>query len=305
MRVYESVLAAPIGNGGAGACPQVAEVLRLIQAQCADETHSRSGILTYRDCRQAFTDVHPIPSIEIRRHVILVCLPPVTCFILKDTIYVLVTEDLRADELIFQLCKLSRYYAMQETAKENLRLRLVASDTLHRHGEGPGHSSSPPCKSKTKQLDAQGGQHHQQPTIQLPADEKSSNSLFDLSAPCLPGSVPSHTADAGGFSTDSAPDPIPLRQKQRRRPHGGGGDASNASTASSDSSSKLPFEFAALECIFFAAFQQLNAGELFLRGQEQRFARFKTLLALCVLLGVRQLVCEVGSRKYSATVYFF
>lgn len=236
---------------------QVAEVLRLIQAQCTDETHSRSGILTYRDCRQAFTDVHPIPSIEIRRHVILVCLPPVTCFILKDTIYVLVTEDLRADELIFQLCKLSRYYAMQEAAKENLRLSLLASDAPQKHsGEGAARNGSGLCKSNFKPIGAQGGQQH----LQTSADDKPANALSDLSVSCLPGPAHSHTANAGVVSTESVHDPIPLRQKPKRRSGGGVGDASNASTASSDSSSKLPFEFAALECIFFAAFQQLNAG---------------------------------------------
>ncbi|PHJ25681.1 family mg2+ transporter protein [Cystoisospora suis] len=72
---------------------------------------SSIGRLTYRDCRQAFTDVHPIPSIEIRRHVILVCLPPVTCFVLWNCVYLVMCDDLEPDQLISQLSKLTKHYA--------------------------------------------------------------------------------------------------------------------------------------------------------------------------------------------------
>ncbi|OEH74777.1 cora-like mg2+ transporter domain-containing protein [Cyclospora cayetanensis] len=118
---------------------QVAEVLRLLQAECIDATRSRSCILTYRDCRQAFTDVHPIPSIEIRRHVILVCLPPITCFVLKDTVYLLVTEDLRADELIYQLCRLSQA-ATPTDFFEHLPLKQQPLQIQHQ----PQHQQPPP-----------------------------------------------------------------------------------------------------------------------------------------------------------------
>eukprot|EP00920_Eleutheroschizon_duboscqi_P037955 GHVT01090830.1.p1 GENE.GHVT01090830.1~~GHVT01090830.1.p1 ORF type:complete len:371 (+),score=17.93 GHVT01090830.1:4481-5593(+) len=53
------------------------------------------GYLTYRDCRQVFTDTYQVPSVEVRRHCILVCLPPVTSFILHDRVYILKTEELK------------------------------------------------------------------------------------------------------------------------------------------------------------------------------------------------------------------
>lgn len=68
----------------------------------------QTSILTYRDCRQVFTDViHPVPSIEVRRHCIVICLPPVTCFLLHDRVFLLVVEELRADGIIRQLVDIS------------------------------------------------------------------------------------------------------------------------------------------------------------------------------------------------------
>ncbi|KFG40577.1 CorA family Mg2+ transporter protein [Toxoplasma gondii p89] len=86
-------------------------------ASCCSSSHRSSpavstiGRLTYRDCRQAFTDGYPIPSIEVRRHVILVCLPPVTCFVLWNCVYVVMSDELEPDRLISQLSRLSRFYA--------------------------------------------------------------------------------------------------------------------------------------------------------------------------------------------------
>ncbi|KAF8821849.1 CorA family Mg2+ transporter protein [Cardiosporidium cionae] len=71
---------------------------------------SRAGVLTYRDCRQVFTDVHQIPSLEVRRDCIVICLPPVTCFILYDRVFLLVVEELKLDGLLQLLTKSTEYF---------------------------------------------------------------------------------------------------------------------------------------------------------------------------------------------------
>ncbi|KEP62795.1 UNVERIFIED_CONTAM: CorA family Mg2+ transporter protein [Hammondia hammondi] len=94
-------------------------------ASCCSSSHRNSppvstiGRLTYRDCRQAFTDGYPIPSIEVRRHVILVCLPPVTCFVLWNCVYVVMSDELEPDRLISQLSRLSRFYATLTEAEHS------------------------------------------------------------------------------------------------------------------------------------------------------------------------------------------
>ncbi|KAL8426865.1 hypothetical protein Efla_002473 [Eimeria flavescens] len=306
---------------------QVAEVLRLIQAECTDSTHSRSGVLTYRDCRQAFTDVHPIPSIEIRRHVILVCLPPITCFILRDTIYLLVTEDLRADELIFQLCKLSRYYGLQQqqaaiaaaaaaaaadAAKSAAAAARAAASTTHRSLQHQQQQQQPPQQQPQQQQQPQKQQQQtavvdeqqqrqQQPLLRqqqqhgalwrssssVAKGESVSAAACELEAAAEAPASPEEEASSirkrssplaedeaprlnGAHRTDTSSGPHDLRGPQEAS----GVDAlpqlptmQSSGSTSSSSSHKMPFEFAALECIFFAAFQQLNSDILYLEGK--------------------------------------
>ncbi|KAL8273491.1 hypothetical protein Esti_002557 [Eimeria stiedai] len=328
-----------------GSRAQVAEVLRLIQAECTDSTHSRSGVLTYRDCRQAFTDVHPIPSIEIRRHVILVCLPPITCFILRDTIYLLVTEDLRADELIFQLCKLSRYYALQQqqaavaaaTAAAAAHAADAAADAAHA-AHAAGAAIKKDLDKSQQQQQQQQQQQPQQPQQPQPqqhkplsqrafdwqeqqpqqhllqevqqhgvpwgdggAKESVSAAASDLEAaaaaipeddsacslkrsgvcqrlkdekappPHPPDESPEPHDETGAPGDDvplKATDPLPLTDEAQQQQQTQQLPASQScGSVSSNNSHKLPFEFAALECIFFAAFQQLNADILYLEGK--------------------------------------
>eukprot|EP00921_Rhytidocystis_pertsovi_P010595 GHVQ01017051.1.p1 GENE.GHVQ01017051.1~~GHVQ01017051.1.p1 ORF type:complete len:616 (+),score=96.34 GHVQ01017051.1:706-2553(+) len=90
---------------------QCAELLDRIHRHNINKVlcNDKTGILTYRDCRQLFSDVvHPIPSVEVRRHCVVVCLPPVSCFVLHNTVFLLVVEELRGDSLIRQLVELSK-----------------------------------------------------------------------------------------------------------------------------------------------------------------------------------------------------
>eukprot|EP00922_Rhytidocystis_sp_ex-Travisia-forbesii_P035853 GHVS01053218.1.p1 GENE.GHVS01053218.1~~GHVS01053218.1.p1 ORF type:complete len:662 (+),score=90.02 GHVS01053218.1:174-2159(+) len=95
---------------------------RIHQWQCGDllkaihkevqVSASSTGILTYRDCRQVFSDIsRPIPSIEIRRHCVVVCLPPVMGFVLHNKVYLLFVEELRGDSLIQHLVELSKLHS--------------------------------------------------------------------------------------------------------------------------------------------------------------------------------------------------
>eukprot|EP00921_Rhytidocystis_pertsovi_P016927 GHVQ01026662.1.p1 GENE.GHVQ01026662.1~~GHVQ01026662.1.p1 ORF type:complete len:762 (-),score=130.21 GHVQ01026662.1:756-3041(-) len=73
-----------------------------------------SGMLTYRDVRQIFIDHTHLPTVNARRHCIVISLPPVTCLLLHDTVYLsIIAEVVKVDKLIDNLKKLSRIRHLQ------------------------------------------------------------------------------------------------------------------------------------------------------------------------------------------------
>uniref|UniRef100_A0A0K6S9Y8 Magnesium transporter n=1 Tax=Chromera velia CCMP2878 TaxID=1169474 RepID=A0A0K6S9Y8_9ALVE len=78
-----------------------------------------SGRLTYRDIRQVCSDGNQQPSIEVRRHCIVLCLQPVTALIFFDRVLILVHEELGLDELITQLAPLTIYADARRISLEN------------------------------------------------------------------------------------------------------------------------------------------------------------------------------------------
>ncbi|XP_026193244.1 uncharacterized protein LOC34621675 [Cyclospora cayetanensis] len=215
----------------------------------------------------AFTDVHPIPSIEIRRHVILVCLPPITCFVLKDTVYLLVTEDLRADELIYQLCRLSRYYAFiaqyavsaAVTGFEGAAPRLQANtNSVPEESKNPQPVQAQATQTPEGAFEGISSAHPQQPPKVPPPP---------LRGP--PGGTSGGHRQSGGDTSGDGRGPLPGGDWEGKGEGAQPLIARSCCSVGSNSgqSHKLPFEFAALECIFFAAFQQLNADILYLESK--------------------------------------
>ncbi|CBZ54939.1 CorA-like Mg2+ transporter domain-containing protein, related [Neospora caninum Liverpool] len=322
-------------------------VRRLRTTPCCPLNHrspavSTTGRLTYRDCRQAFTDGYPIPSIEVRRHVILVCLPPVTCFVMWNCVYVVMSDELEPDRLISQLSKLSHFYGTLEE-KRLLRKReetgpSVSSPASLSPGLGKSENGGRPRdgdaadwggdverspgdrgrlqEQATEQAADESRDERERRQQRLPAaprnprlrEARQATARRKASSPLRPTALEAREEpdapegrspggeDLAGSSDSSETGDLPgyvspttsvwsRRRKgeagtRRRRDSSGSkhahprrrrtrGDRPDSNGQTGSTPQSLPFEFAALECIFFAAFQQLNSDILYL---ERKFA---------------------------------
>jgi len=87
--------------------------------------------LTYRDMRQVLSDTHQVPSIEYRRHCIVVCLPPVTAILLHNRAYILVNDDIRTDAMIRSLTQISdEHFSGKLSSKPRSTFEFAALEIL-------------------------------------------------------------------------------------------------------------------------------------------------------------------------------
>jgi len=107
------------------------EIVERIYQQTVTAENVVSGSLTYRDMRQILTDIHQVPSIEVRRHCILLCLPPVTAILLHNRVYILVNDDLKIDSLIRSLVQLSEeHFKGKPATKPRSTFEFAALEVL-------------------------------------------------------------------------------------------------------------------------------------------------------------------------------
>ncbi|CEM13102.1 unnamed protein product [Vitrella brassicaformis CCMP3155] len=116
---------------------QAAEVVRhVLSHNKAGLVEELSGCLTYRDVRQVFAELKQLPSVEVRRHCILICFPPVTAIILHDAVLLLMAEELTQSEgLIQRLTQLSEGRKTRRVPFEFSALEVVLATAIEAVGE--------------------------------------------------------------------------------------------------------------------------------------------------------------------------
>eukprot|EP00922_Rhytidocystis_sp_ex-Travisia-forbesii_P035857 GHVS01053223.1.p1 GENE.GHVS01053223.1~~GHVS01053223.1.p1 ORF type:complete len:692 (+),score=129.73 GHVS01053223.1:96-2171(+) len=228
---------------------------RIHEWQCGDllkavhkEQHvtaSNTGILTYRDCRQVFSDVaRPIPSIEIRRGCVVVCLPPVMGFVLHDKVYLLFVEELRGDSLIQQLVELTKLHYSSTISEEE-----TVTGTSDSFAETKQLWKDPSPSQFDKRLIAKGEVYAKKrrtaKSVQKGEEEEKSQRC---AAPAV-----------GNYRIDERFSSV-VEEGWAASSRGARLATGDTAAASADplGSAVYPFEYGAIECLMSASFDQLN-----------------------------------------------
>eukprot|EP00375_Theileria_parva_P000906 XP_763576.1 hypothetical protein [Theileria parva strain Muguga] len=92
------------------------------------------GAISYRDCKMMLSDVEFVHNIDTRFECILVRLFPLSCIILKNSVLVVVNENMKMDGFIKDLCRITQFYSRFNA--DNARNRTVpGSETSNNSSE--------------------------------------------------------------------------------------------------------------------------------------------------------------------------
>ncbi|UVC49685.1 hypothetical protein MACK_003795 [Theileria orientalis] len=86
------------------------DLLNRVRAGYDAKNVNCSGAITYRDCKMMLTDIEYVYSIDTRFECILVRLFPISCLILRNSILVVVNENMKMDGFIKDLCRITDLY---------------------------------------------------------------------------------------------------------------------------------------------------------------------------------------------------
>lgn len=229
--------------------------------------------LTYRDLRQVFTDGSPVPSIEVRRHCIVLCLPPLSCVIMADRVFLLVVEDMCIDELLLRLQRLQEKHLSRENSFVSAVQQRTSKKTRSCFSEQPKHSPQRAADRECNQgdqLDSKNGQASSLsnvPAFEQTGDAHGSDKRsLDTRSAASPSSVVTEF-----YRSAPQKDPAPLsgspgngqdKPVYRLQASGCSGSGRYTSLRSGDqglmSSISSPIEFETLELLVSAAFLQLE-----------------------------------------------
>eukprot|EP00922_Rhytidocystis_sp_ex-Travisia-forbesii_P035858 GHVS01053224.1.p1 GENE.GHVS01053224.1~~GHVS01053224.1.p1 ORF type:complete len:631 (+),score=100.73 GHVS01053224.1:157-2049(+) len=238
---------------------QCGDLLKAIHKDVQVSAAANSGLLTYRDCRQVFSDIaRPIPSIEIRRHCVVVCLPPVMGFVLHNKVYLLFIEELRGDSLIQHLVELTKVHSTAALGK-----------AMDQSAAGQGGDVQTPAKSGgTKDSWRESRAEAKKEATEVPTAEQQEEAS-SLERPRLSvdaGGTKDELVDAGG-TNDERPQIHRTGDKFSSVVAEGwelaAADTTTSQTFGSASEGLLctslyPFEYGAIECLISASFDQLH-----------------------------------------------
>uniref|UniRef100_A0A3B0N1H4 Magnesium transporter n=1 Tax=Theileria annulata TaxID=5874 RepID=A0A3B0N1H4_THEAN len=86
------------------------DLLRKVRASYDISDSKCYGAITYRDCKMILSDAEFVYNVDTRFESILVRLFPVSCIILKNSVLVVVNENMKMDGFIRDLCKITHFY---------------------------------------------------------------------------------------------------------------------------------------------------------------------------------------------------